>query len=497
MNDQARFNPVVPTITWNRDALNKELNTKVVAQRDARKGDPRPNDTQFPFYNKVKVALEQVVQEGRTDLQNHIDEKQRELIEAKDCSSSLRHELDEATLKLAQICHSGIGEIDPFAKKVQETEDEFITFVEENNLDHRVANPQKTMGIWLILVLAFVELLVNGWSLGSAHVDGFVGAIYEIILFTLFNVVVGIAIGELWRQSNKRPSTSASVIVARCLIPVLVFAVFFFGYLFAHYRDALISLQSIASTDIASFLDTWGNLFTTTWNTAFSDDWVPNTMPSVVLMLACCLISTFVAIEWYRHDDPYPGFGPLSRKREDALQKYAEKVEEVTQVLSRRADDAKNFCAGKRIIVQSAHQIPDRVSAWGSAYETFVGQLTAFALDQLRTYRQINRRTHAWPDQLDQQIEEFKFKENLTRIPQLTEVARDALLNLDEVSDLVDHVSRVVNYALSGYSGVFAPPPALHPKHDDYEKYNKQYAAHERIKEQVERMKNADGRIGD
>lgn len=489
MSDQGSFDSSVPTFKWDGASLAKQLDAKTVSQRDARKGDPRPDDTSFPFYSRMKGVMDQVLQNGQSELRSHVNAKEQDIRSTQTALSSLNAELDNAIAALHGICHRGVDDVVPLANKVQMTEDEYITFVEANDLDHRVANPKKTWGLWVILGFTLFELLINGWSLGSAHVDGFLGALYEILLFTVFNVIVGITIGALWRQSNKKPWTSGSALVARVLIPLLVIAVLFFGYLFAHYRDALITLQSIASTDITSFLDTWGNLFTATWETAFSENWVPNTMPSVVLMLACCLISTFVAVDWYFYDDPYPGFGKVSRKRDDAGKEYTENVREVRRQLSAKADEAKNFCRGKLVDVQNAQQIPGRVNAWGIAFETFIEQLTAFARDQLGEYRKINRQFHSWPSQLDQQIDEFKFDENLVRVPTLADASNDALKDANDVNDFVDHATRVIDLALSGYGKVFAPLTALHPKDANFAKFNHPYDALERVEGQVQDMK--------
>ena len=489
MSDHVSFDPSIPAFNWNSDSLDKQLDASTVAQRDARKGEPRPDDETFQFYRRVKSELERVSKNGQSELDSHVRFKERDIGSIQGAISDLRNKLGDATSALHGICHAGVDDVVPLADKVQMTEDEYINFVETNNLDHRVANPKKTWGLWVILVLALFELLINGWSLGSAHVDGFLGALYEIVLFTIFNVIVGIAIGALWRRTNKRPWTSGSALAARVLIPFLVIAVIFFGYLFAHYRDALITLQSIASTDIASFLDTWGNLFTRTWETAFSEDWVPNTMPSVVLMLACCLISTFVAVDWYFCDDPYPGFGKVSRKRDEAGKAYTKKVRDVKQLLTAEANDAKNFCRGKLLAVQSAQQIPNQVQSWGVEFKTFIEQLTAFGRDQLGEYRKINRQNHPWPSQLDQQIDEFKFDENLVRVPRLGDASQDAIPDASEVNDFVEHATHVIESARSGYEKVFAPLTALYPKDANFAKFNQPYDAVERVEQKVKEMK--------
>ena len=290
--------------------------------------------------------MEDVAKRARREVEDHFQAIVEQSKAISGAHGALRKSRNDALAGMQRAVDNGINTTSTLAQRVKSAHHEYTEFSLEHGLVGRAADPQNTRVWWIIAISGVVELLINGWTLGTAHPSGFVGVLPEVLLFSTVNVVLGLLAGTARRRANYR--SNSKVLFAWMMVVLCVVAVLLFTFVFGHYRDALVGLQSkIAGSDYDSYVRLWATLFRTALDTAFSANWIPQTMQTVVLIVAGWLISGIVAIEWYRGDDRYPGFGRITRKREQAQERYAEAVHAVGQQVHDHAQTASQELVSK------------------------------------------------------------------------------------------------------------------------------------------------------
>ena len=370
--------------------------------------------------------------------------------------------------------NNGINKAHALAQRAASAQREYTNFTIEHGLIGKVAEYKNTRVWWLILGSAMLEVLINGWTLGTAHQDGVVGVLPEVVLFTAMNMVLGLMAGAAMQRTNLRPKWSLRWARAWAGVSSCVILVLLVSFVFGHYRDALVGLQTSAAGDYEAYVRLWATLFRTALGTAFSENWVPQTMQTMVLIVAGWLISGFVAIKWYGSDDPYPGFGRTTRKRDQAEREYSDMVESVIQEVDKVAQQATDQFSALEANVLAVAQLPKIVAACSDAYADFVEELNAFGKAQLDAYRVASSQLRPWPKELDGAFGAAPVSGNLSTPPSTPSglSADDAHVHLKDVTDLRKRCDHAVSQARQQFSDdVFAPVPALNPQHPDHARF--------------------------
>ena len=467
------FDPSGPTIRWDKEPLEKTLDATNRAQRDAVQGEPEPDADHCLFLDDVRQVAEDVAKRARREVEDHFKAIVEQCKAMAAAPGALIKARNDALAGMRRVVADGINVTSPLVERVKSANHEYRDFTMQHGLVSRAADPQNTRVRWIIAVSAAIELLINGWTLGTAHPSGFVGVASEILLFTGINVIFGLLAGTAMRGSNYRPRGSTRWIRAWMTVGLCVLCVLMFSFVFGHYRDALVGLQSrIAEGDYESYIRLWATLFRTALATAFSPDWVPQTMQTVVLIVAGWVISGIVAIEWYRSDDRYPGFGRIARKREQAHEAYARAVEGLNQRIHDLAETASQELTGIEGGALAAKELPNTAASCKAAYAALIAELNGFAKGQLDAYRVANAQLKSWPKGLDSAFDAPAISADVATSPQMPEGAAVDEADIKAISALRLRCYHVVDHALREYgTKVFAPVPALHPKHPDHARF--------------------------
>ena len=366
----------------------------------------------------------------------------------------MRNERDKALADMYQECRLGIDSAHPLKARVQEVRGEYREFTVHHGLVGKAAKARDKWVFLVILCFACIELIVNAWTLGTAHPSGVFGVLSEMILFTVFNVVVGLVIATGWQTRNygarfRRKSLSGWFLVVFCVAIVALV-----NFVFGHYRDALVTLQNqIAGGDYGTFLKAWASLFRTALATAFSDEWIPQSMQTVVLIFGGMFMAVVAAYKKYHADDPYPGFGELSRRRDTAEQKYAEEIARIHNRIKTPADEATKEL-GRIESASSPVVVAERrseIKSWTNAYRDLVSALNEAGGQQLRRYRRTNGAIKSWPVTLNDSFDRFALDLGISdppEVPEFPDGSRD-------VSQLRNHCNEIVLEGRVRYSGVF------------------------------------------
>ena len=219
--------------------------------------------------------------------------------------------------------------------------------------------PESRMWHWGILVaLVVLESLVNGLFFG-ANVEGglLAGTSYAVLISVVNVVVLGAVLSAMARQVHHRDFRRRIGGMAG-LGAVLVFAVFW-NLFVAHYREALpydyppapdtlLAAQSPAAQPPGT-----DSLPETCWRGPDEADADQEALClfraspfglggfySYMLLLIGLAMCAAAAVDWFKTDDPYPGYGKRERHRRKTEERLEQDRRELLADLNELHDDA-------------------------------------------------------------------------------------------------------------------------------------------------------------
>ncbi len=465
LSPHVQFDPSVPVFTWDEEAFATALDTENRAKTDAAYGEPVADAVDCQFLADVRVVTRQVAQAGLTELESHYKVMMDTAEASPNPDAEMRNERDKALADMYLECQSGIDSAHPLKTRVQEVRREHREFTVHHGLVGKAAKEKDRWAVVVILLFACFELGLNAWTLGTAHPSGILGVLSEMVLFTVFNVVAGLMIAASWRRKNHHAKFRGKRLSGWIFAAIVGVAVLFFNFVFGHYRDALVTLQSkIAGGDYETFVEAWANLFRTALATAFSDEWIPRSMQTVVLIFGGLSMAVVAAYKQYRADDPYPGLGDLSRKRDSAEQQYAEESALIRNRIRIRAEEAMKVI-GVGSGQGGGDEVVRTIESWQAAYRNLVGALNEAGRQQLRMYRRTNGDIKSWPTALNDSFDRFELEPDISDPPPGPEHRDDR--RRDDVSQLRRHCTETVLEGQARCSEAFPPLNALDSFDDD------------------------------
>lgn len=236
---------------------------------------------------------------------------------------------------------------------------------------------------WAILIVMFVvESAANGLMFAGGSDFGIVGGVLTAAMFAAFNITLGaatgwIAVRQLWHVNIGRRILG---FVAMCASLVGALGL---NIAIAHFRDA--SITGLANTEAGRLalakmqLDLFG----------FSDifTWLLFGMGIAFWAIAC--------VDAFKMDDPYPGYGPVSRASETALEAYQEAIEaatvELTAIKQRAVDAINRLADGESHYVSKRQGRLSQIAAMRTGFLDHVDVMEATFRRFCNEYRQANR----------------------------------------------------------------------------------------------------------
>jgi hypothetical protein len=274
-------------------------------------------------------------------------------------------------------------------------EQEYSHFRAENKRIGPARYPQDKVKIFgWIFFITIVEIFTNAYALGDAHPSGPVGVVLEILMFGIANVGVAFLLGcYVWRYFNHVSSgkKAAALILA---LPMMSFIVFL-NFLLAHYRDAIAKLagSDLGAFEIEASMQKLGAVATSslTQNPFLLEDF-----KSYLLLFVGLLASVFATKKSFELDDPYPGYGKITREQEelatafnfeqtdafsemnDLVDDYSNQINTQLSFVKNNEDAIKNRQSDKKLLF-------DKFNNWLSSTQSVGEALYAF-------YREENMR---------------------------------------------------------------------------------------------------------
>ncbi len=267
-------------------------------------------------------------------------------------------------------------------------ENQWNDFRKKHNLTHPADYPlSRLWNFAIIIVILGIESVLNGTFLARGLETGLIGGVVEAFVIAAINVSFGFFLGNsvmrylFHRNYFVRALTLIEVPIS-CTIAV------FFNLLVGHYRDALNGPDPMHAS--AAALDSF-----TLHPFALVD------IQSWVLFAMGLFFSVVAAVDGFKMDDPYPGYGKISRKHDEIIQEYTDEKANIIDDLSSTCSQALNDIREARQSLATGRSelsgILDHREKLSQHLEESHKYLNRAANDLLSTYRNANMRARSSP----------------------------------------------------------------------------------------------------
>lgn len=200
-------------------------------------------------------------------------------------------------------------------RNVTDAEHQFEDFRQRHGLRRIAVLPQSKVWVFAVIVFcALLETIFNARFFTETaeqtgrEIGGWIGGLQIAVLITVMNISLGLGFGAivLRQLQHRNLLRKAFFVLVLLAYPVLLLAG---NFLAAHFRDAFVVDPATAGNAAVSLL--------------IDRQWRLDSFSSYGLVFVGIVVSLISLYEGFRFDDPYPGFGSVSRQREIILNEYA------------------------------------------------------------------------------------------------------------------------------------------------------------------------------
>jgi len=252
---------------------------------------------------------------------------------------------------------------------------------------HEVLPKISTIGTMAICWL--METVANSMLLRLNDSMGYLGGVVAAAIVGAINVFVAAFVGrQIWPWVNRREPGAR--IAGWVGVTIWALATLSWNLLAAYYRDA--KSLGLADPENAAL-----SLFGSGLHSIYSYG----------LLIAGIIFAITAAFAGYRMDDPFPGYGPVSRRHAKRCEDYLTEVEDATDELTAIRDEAVGEATDVRMELgrqlTQRQQILTHRDAFRRRSEEYAEHLEATANALLQEYRTANRasRTTEAPARFD------------------------------------------------------------------------------------------------
>jgi hypothetical protein len=232
-------------------------------------------------------------------------------------------------------------------------------------------------GAWL------AETALNASLLSQNDAMGYVGGVVAAGTIGALNVGLAAVIGRLvWPLTLHR--VTSTKVIGWTVVALWAGLVLVWNLGAAHYRDA--KVLGVENPEVQALAMMGGGL---------------DSIYSWALLIAGILFASTAALSGFRMDDPYPGYGRVSRRHDERCKTYAADVADATEELKEIRNEAVEEAASVRDELDSQHaergQILAARSAFTRRFVEFSDQLEVIANGLLQDYRTANLAVRTTP----------------------------------------------------------------------------------------------------
>ncbi len=326
-------------------------------------------------------------------------------------------DVEQVCLDVREAVEEERPELEGLAGRAQQAIGDLNQFKREEKLNRDADYPEnRKIQVGVILGLLLVETLINGLFFGANLRTGTFGGVSYAVLISALNVIgLGLLAAVTYRLTKHRvPMQKMVGWVGLVIVALLAIA---WNLLVGHYREALavdyppepdtVQIVPEAAATEPGIEACWRGddeadagrealcLFI---DSAFALGGFQSYMLWFIGLFAWLL----GACEWYRNDDPYPGYGKRARKRRKAEKKLAHERAELLERLKEKQDEAQ-----KRLLAAFTDPVDTRELALKAFddlkrlhrdFRDFTKSLEASVRGALDIYRANNGQARSTPE---------------------------------------------------------------------------------------------------
>jgi hypothetical protein len=219
---------------------------------------------------------------------------------------------NDTLARLREADHRAEAELGPLREHYVALRNELHDFKKRHRLTRAArANARRWTTFGFLFILVALEATANGLFFAKGSEFGIVGGVGTAVVISLLNVSFCFILGlwpMRWISHRNLPVKVSGLVLSLAGIAGLV-ALHGFA---AHYRDAMAAVGESRALRVA-----FDTLRDSAWKLADLNSYYLFSMGLFFGLLSIYKGATF--------DDPYPGYGPSSRRHEDARQDYSDR----------------------------------------------------------------------------------------------------------------------------------------------------------------------------
>lgn len=213
----------------------------------------------------------------------------------------------------------GTNKLHEFADRAKRLSSDLREFREEHGLRRAAVYPDSKLLGWGFLALFVVfETAINGYMFARGSQFGLIGGGTEALVFSVANVgVIGFVGGTMLVPFITHRRLGLRIAAGVALLLFFAFLLTF-NFAIAHYRAALATYRG---GNPSAAQQAWDSLIHRPFGLVDLMDWI-----LIGTGVTFCLLAT---LDWFRMDDPYPGYGDIDRRAIAGRREYARAVGDV------------------------------------------------------------------------------------------------------------------------------------------------------------------------
>ena len=272
---------------------------------------------------------------------------------------------------------------------------EYVKFRKRHHLDRLAQDTDVVTAIIWVLILFLIETVLNASLLMEVNPFGLIGAVIQMGLITSVNILIGfLGVGQIFRYVNhvNMWKRLAGWLAGGSLTSLILG----FNVAVGHFRDSMQVMAARTETDPIGMLE---------------NDAIPRLLEeplgfdafqTVLLVVMGILFFAIASWKGYRWDDPYPGYGPRTRKLASLKNIYAARRKAAVQTAGKHQEGAIRKLKDIQYKTKLKNDQWDELAEGGSQVaRNYVTHLRQYQDDLnylIAAYRSANRQARTEPE---------------------------------------------------------------------------------------------------
>jgi len=360
---------------------------RLAARAGEQAGRELPSSDSRGFDTVEQDIVNEINNEAKSQFDTYLEDQKTYVDRARSLAihsllSRIGAAADDAVATFAARTRNGANVLYLLRKDVIETEQELERFRKRQHLTRPARHTgSRTLKFGVLAIILLVESIANGLFLQRGSTLGLIGGVGQAMVIAFINVAIGVLTGWKILPWLTHKNWLAKLFAFSGFL-VYVAAAVGFNIVVAHYRTAMSGDPFEAAR--------------VTLQTLQAHPFQVDDVQSWLLFAVGVIFSAIATIDAWMMDDPYPGYGRVTRDHQEAAEIYTEQKEELLGELEdiyEGAQAAINTCVRDIDVRQGEYDsILARSQTLQAAMIQHLDHLESAGNTLLRFYRNENRK---------------------------------------------------------------------------------------------------------